>query len=114
VSGRKPKIVPIAFPLATTPTYGFFGFTDETKEYLSVPLSATVQVKDNVAVSLGTGVFALLEHFGDTYVIPLSAAAVWTPIQNLDVGASFTFLNLLGKDNSLDFRAFQVFTAFRL
>jgi hypothetical protein len=115
------KTYPLAFPLATY-AYGWYEQTQsENKEVISIPATLTFQVMKAVAVSLAAALHGPLNpstgDFGDFYRIPMGAAVVVSPTRAVDVGASFTFLNLLGRSvpgvGRWDQRALQGFAAFR-
>ena len=115
----RPKPLPLAFPLATT-TWGFFQQEPGNKEFLAVPVSLTVEAVPKVAVSLASALDGPLESsafpgtgFGDLYTIPLGAAVIATPDRGFDLGASFTFLNLFGRNGGSEARALQLFATYR-
>jgi hypothetical protein len=117
LAGR-PKVLPFAFPLATT-TYGFFRQEPSNKEFLAIPASLTVQATPDIAVSVASAIYGLLDpptgaDFGDTIASPLGAAVVVTPHRALDVGVSFTYLNLFGSTGSSETRALQIFASYRM
>jgi hypothetical protein len=122
------KTLPITFPLASY-GFGFYTQTSGNKEYLIVPVSLTAQAVPDVAISIGSAVHGPLYtadavtaggtqtfggDFGDAYQIPLGAAVVVVPDRHVDLGASFTFLNLLGKHATSDAKALQVFASLRI
>lgn len=120
--GNTFKTAPLALPLATYP-YGWVQFSGPgNKELLSVPASLQVQATPNVVLALSGALDGPLDpatgRFGDFYAIPIGAALVLSPSNMLDVGASFTFLNLIGKQapgaDASDLRGLQIFAAFRM
>ena len=58
--------------------------------------------------------FGPLEHFGDTFQVPVGLGALYSISNKLDVGGQITFPNLAGKDGTADFRAIDLFVNFRL
>jgi hypothetical protein len=118
LSAARQKPLPLAFPLATT-TWGFFQQERGNKEFLAVPVSLTVEAVPKVAVSIASALDGPLESsaagvgFGDVYTVPLGAAVIATPNRGFDLGASFTLLNLFGKNGGGDARALQLFAAYR-
>jgi len=122
------KTLPITFPLASY-GYGFYQQVAGNKEYLIVPFSLTAQAIPEVALSVGSAVHGPLYtaspvtaggtrtvsgDFSDAYQIPLAAAVVIVPDRHVDLGASFTFLNLFGRNGTSDAKAMQVFASLRL
>jgi len=115
------KTAPLAFPLATYP-YGFVEFDAGNKELLAIPVSLQLQATPNALIAVSATLDGPLNpavgSFSDVYTIPLGAALVLSPSNMLDLGASFTFLNLAGKQASgtgrADARGMQVFVAYRL
>lgn len=90
----------------------------ENKEFLVVPATLQLQLGPILAVAAGMSLEGPLNpsdgSFGDFYRIPVQGAAIVTPIPWIDVGAALTFHNLLGKNDSADFRALTLFAAFRI
>jgi plastocyanin len=86
-----------------------------------VPLTATVQVLSRVALAAGIAVDGVVDplvgRFADTYRVPVGFAAVITPARMVDVGAAFTFPDLLGRSDLArprsDARVVQAFIALR-
>lgn len=116
----RPRSEPLAFPLATT-TFGFFEAQAGNREWLRVPATLAVQATPNLALAVAASLDGPLDpqgaSFSDVYAIPVGAALIVSPSNMLDLGASFTFLNLLGKQPPLvdraDARAMQVFVSYR-
>jgi hypothetical protein len=120
------RTAPLAFPLATT-SFGYFhGSVQEgqfgNREELRVPVSLAVQATPALALALGVSFDGPLSpptgSFSDFYTIPVGFAVMLSPSNMLDVGASFTFLNLLGNQatgvDRTDARAMQAFVSGRL
>jgi hypothetical protein len=115
------KTAPLAFPLATYP-YGFWQTDAGNKELLAIPVSLQFQATPNallaVSATLDGPLNPIVGGFSDVYTIPVGAAVVVSPTNMFDLGASFTFLNLLGKQvggaSRADARGMQVFLAYRL
>lgn len=119
---------PLAFPLATT-TFGFFQpvpgngvpLVPGNKEFLRIPATLAVQATPSVALAVATSLDGPLDpptgSFSDYYSVPLGGALVLSPSNMLDLGVSFTFLNLAGKQrgqlDGVDQRAMQVFVSGR-
>ncbi len=114
------KTAPLAFPLATYP-FGWVQGSAGNKEFMSIPATVQVQIVPQLAVSLAAALDGPLDpavgNFSDYVTIPVGAVVAFTPVHDVDVGVSFTFLNLLGKRplrvDALDNRGLQVFAAFR-
>ena len=112
---------PLAFPLATT-SFGFYQTAPGNKEMLRIPGTLAVQATPGLALALAASLDGPLEPpvggFSDYYSVPVGAAIVLSPTNMVDIGASFTFLNLLGTQTGLldrtDRRGMQVFVSCRL
>jgi len=115
------KATAMAFPLATYP-FGWVELSAGNREFLSLPVALTFQVTPVLAVSLAGALDGPLDpptgDFGDFYRIPIGMAVVVSPTNLFDAGASFTFLNLLGKQlpggDAADQRGLQIFAALRI
>ncbi|WP_242395637.1 hypothetical protein [Anaeromyxobacter oryzisoli] len=91
----------------------------ENREFLSIPGTIQLQLGPNLAVSGGIAIEGPVDpsvgNFGDFYRVPVSVALTITPIRWIDLGASFTFPDLIGKtSHNEDFRTLGVFAAFRI
>ena len=88
------------------------------RETLTLPVSLQVQATRNLALSLGSGLFAPLDpvvgSFSELYAIPLLFGVTYTS-GRLDVGASFAFANLhaTGGASATDARLGQAFVSLR-
>jgi hypothetical protein len=95
------KRVPISFPLGT---YSFGWYQDVTgnREILSVPAVVQVQVIPALAAAAGLAMIVPLDPMeggpGDYVTFPFGAAVIVTPTGALDVGVSFTFRSLFGRE----------------
>jgi len=95
------------------------GTRDTNKESLSIPVSLQLQAAPNVGVFLNTGIFGPTSHFGDFYTVPVGIGGLFNLNPMLDLGATFTFNNLLGKktpfldESRADFRTLFVFVNIR-
>jgi hypothetical protein len=111
---------PLAFPLATT-TFGFFQTAPGNRELLRIPVTLAVQATPDLVLAVAASLDGPLDppvgSFSDDYRIPLGAALVLSA-DMLDLGVSFTFLNLLGRQTGqldrTDLRGMQVFLSYRL
>ena len=111
----------VAFPLASY-AFGWVEQSAGNHEYLSLPVTVTFQLAPPVAVSLGGAldgpIGSAAGSFGDLYRVPFGLALVFTPFRALDLGASVTFADLLGKavpaGERWNTRGMQIFGAFRL
>ncbi|HEX8910020.1 MAG TPA: hypothetical protein VF805_12530 [Anaeromyxobacteraceae bacterium] len=112
---------PLAFPLATG-TFGFFQTAPGNREMLRVPATLAVQATPNFALAVAISLDGPLDppagSYSDFYSIPVGGALVLSPRDDVDLGASFTFLNLLGRQTGVldrtDLRGMQVFVTVRL
>ncbi len=120
------RTAPLAFPLATVPFGYFHGYVQEqrlgNRELIRVPVSLAVQATPALALALGASLDGPLSppvgSFSDLYTIPVGVVLVFSPSNMLDLGASLTFLNLLGNQRAgvdrTDLRAMQAFVSVRL
>jgi len=83
------------------------------KEALFLPVSAQYQFAPNVAGFLNTGIFGWFDHFGDNYFVPVGLGGLFSLNPMVDLGATFTFTNLLGNNGSADGRALFLFANIR-
>ena len=115
------KATPLAFPFATYP-FGWVELSAGNREFLSLPVAIILQLTPAVAVSVAGALDGPLDpptgSFGDFYRIPVGVAIVASPSNRFDAGASFTLLNLLGKQapggEPADQRGLQIFAALRI
>ncbi len=115
------KATALAFPLATYP-FGWVELSAGNREFLSLPASIILQLTPAVAVSVAGALDGPLNpptgSFGDFYRIPIGVAVIASPSNRFDAGASFTLLNLLGKQapggENADQRGLQLFAALRI
>jgi hypothetical protein len=114
---------PLAFPLATT-TFGFyetFPTAPGNREVLRIPATLAVQATPSLVIALAASLDGPLDpqvgSFSDYYSIPVGAALVLSG-DMFDLGVSFTFLNLLGRQTGVpdrsDLRGAQAFLSYRL
>lgn len=115
------KQTALAFPLATYP-FGWLEASAGNREFLSLPAAVILQLTPAVAFSVAGALDGPLDpptgSFGDFYRIPVGVAIVASPSNRFDAGASFTLLNLLGKQapggEPVDQRGLQIFAALRM
>ncbi len=88
------------------------------KEHLSVPVTLQLQLGPTLAVVAGASLEGPLNpevgSFSDFYRIPAGAGLVVTPFKYLDVGATFTFPDFGGKNDTRDTRVLALFVAARI
>lgn len=89
------------------------------REVLTIPVTVQLQATRQLAVSVGVALSGPLSTagdlgFGDLYTIPVAAGVDYALTSMLDLGAAFSFSNLLGKDGSADDRFGKVFARIRL
>lgn len=70
---------------------------DVNDDYLFLPLELQYQLSSPTQLKLLSGVNGSLDAFGDTYQIPVGVGLVQNINENLDIGARFSFDNLLGE-----------------
>lgn len=89
----------------------------DNREYLLLP--ATLQFQATPALALAGTIAANgplnpeVGGYGDLYTVPVSLGAVWTPIRTVDVGAHFTWTDLMGAEGDAAFRVAGVFATWR-
>jgi hypothetical protein len=66
------------------------------KQMLFIPVELQYQLQPMLALALQTGIWGSTEEFGDNYRAPLGILALYNVSPMLDVGARFSFDNLLG------------------
>lgn len=89
------------------------GDQGNNQDYLWLPAWFYFQVTDKVAPFVGTGFGGELEHFGDTFTVPLEAGCIVSITPNVDVGGVFQFYNLLGHGGNADGRQIGFLGRFR-
>jgi hypothetical protein len=91
---------------------------DVNDDALYIPVELQYQVGAPMTVKLLTGFSANLSNIGDTYQIPVGIGVVHNLNEHLDIGARFTFDNLLGRqdegDDRTDNRSAAVLVNFRM
>ncbi|HET8538322.1 MAG TPA: hypothetical protein VFL83_00490 [Anaeromyxobacter sp.] len=114
---RLSRLTPIAWNFGTydviTP-----GSTVGNREHASLPVTLQLQLGPALALAVGASLEGPLNpvvgSFEDYYTIPAGAGVVFTPLRYLDVGATFTFPNFGGKQDTRDVRQLALFVAFRI
>jgi len=69
---------------------------DAFDDIIYVPLDLDIQAGRKTVVKLLTGVYGGIDHFGDFYRIPVGLGVVQNLNKHFDLGARFSFDNLLG------------------
>lgn len=70
---------------------------DVFDDVVYVPLELEFQAAPKTQVKLLTGILGGITHFGDTYQVPVGVGIVQNLNKHFDLGARFSFDNLLGK-----------------
>lgn len=70
---------------------------DVNDDYLFLPLELQYQLSAPTQLKLLSGINGSLDAFGDTYQVPVGVGLVQNLTENLDLGARFSFDNLLGE-----------------
>lgn len=83
------------------------------RESILAPVRFAYQATSAAAILVDTGVFGPLDGFGDHHRIPVGAGVSYGVSGALDVGARFTFDDLLGSDGSTRSRTLGAFTNIR-
>lgn len=87
---------------------------DFNKEILYLPVNVGYMVNEKLGAGVQTGIWGLLDGFGDTYQIPLSLMGMYAVGPKINAGAAFTFTNIAGKESSADGRALNIFVNYNL
>jgi hypothetical protein len=74
------------------------------KEFLALVLKPEFQLGPQFAFYGTTGFSGPLSNLSDFIAVPLGVGALYALSQSFDLGAEFTFTNLLGKNGGADFR----------
>lgn len=88
------------------------------REVVRLPLTVQYQATQQGAFLVGAAVEGPLDppvgSFSDVYRVPVMFGAIYAPARFLDVGAAFTFPDLLGQDGTADDRFLSLFVALRI
>jgi hypothetical protein len=87
------------FALFADPQFGF-ALTERdggNPNFLFLPIELQFQLSDTTVFKILTGVTGPLSDFGDSYQAPLGLGVVFNINENVDLGARFSFDNLLGQ-----------------
>jgi hypothetical protein len=104
---------PIAVVFDPALSIGLTKRSEGNKEAINVPVRVGFQASPELNVGVATGIGGPTSHFGDLYYVPLAFSGLFGVAPNIDVGAHFSFVNLLGKNHSADFRELGLFLNFR-
>ena len=105
-----------------------FGLTQRdglNREYLQIPIIFVFQADQHLALEAGVALNLGIDPpdgvgFGNWLGIPVQVGALYAVDKHLDLGATFGFSNLLGKESvvygrsGIDDRFLQIFCAYRL
>lgn len=87
-----------AMAVTVDPQLGFaLSDRDVNADVLFLPIDVSFQVGVPTTLKLLTGVVGPLDGFGDAYQAPLGVGVVHNVTEHIDVGARFSFDNLLGQ-----------------
>jgi hypothetical protein len=90
---------------------------DSNPDVLYIPLELQFQLKPPTTLKVLSGLAGNLDAFGDTYQIPLGLGVLQNLSERLDLGARFSFDNLLGKQaegaSAADTRSFALLLVVR-
>ena len=87
---------------------------DQNKELLQVPARIGVMILSRLNVGVSAALNGQLSGFGDKYMIPVGAGAIFAINDAVEVRAQFAFDNLAGKDGGADTRTISVGAAYRM
>ena len=102
--------------IRTEPLF-YFGVTkrDEVrKDVVSVPVWIELQVNEQTAAFLQSGISGPLSGFSDGYAVPVGIGAVFAVSNRIDVGGEVTFTNVGGANGGADGRVLLARAAFRI
>lgn len=85
--------------IALDPKYGIAtNARDTNDDYLVIPVEIGIQAAPKTGVKILTGLFGGITNFGDNYEIPVGLGVVQNLNKHFDLGARFSFDNLLGQE----------------
>src|SRR6478609_10082439 len=82
-------------------------------EELNLPFWFYFQATDVVVPFVGSGLSGPFDGFGDHFALPLEGGILFDVAQNVDVGFSLRFHNLVGPDGTADSRSLYFLGRFR-
>jgi hypothetical protein len=94
----------------------YVGFTNRNRgnrQYLNLPFWFYFQATDVIVPFVGSGVHAPFDEFSDGFSMPLEGGMLFDVAQNVDIGFSFRFHNLIGRYGSPDPRSLYFLGRFR-
>jgi hypothetical protein len=94
----------------------YFAFANRDRgvgQELNLPFWFYFQATDIVVPFVGSGVHGPLDDFGNHVALPLEGGVLFDVAQNVDVGFSMRFHNLVGPDGSGDWRSLYFLGRFR-
>ncbi len=80
---------------------------------LNLPFWFYFQATDVVVPFVGSGLHGPFDGFGNHFALPLEGGVLFDVAQNVDVGFSMRFHNLVGPDGSADWRSLYFLGRFR-
>lgn len=72
------------------------------KENIDVPVWLWYMLNEKMGVAVNTGISGPLDGFGDAFFVPVGFNFTYKANEKLNVGADFSFLNLIGKNGDAD------------
>lgn len=85
-----------------------------TKEYVALPVEVSLQIQNQTAVLLTTGIDGPLSGFGDSFRVPVGVGGVFALNNRADLGVEFRFTNMAGKGGGADGRMLIARLALRI
>ena len=83
------------------------------EQAIVVPIRVGFQASSDLNVGLVTGVAGSTSNFSADYIIPVGITGVFSPAAHIDLGASFTFPNLIGNNHSSEGRVLGLIFNYR-
>jgi hypothetical protein len=100
-AGFSAKIMAGKVAIEVSPlVYAGFVKRDDVKDFVDAPVSIQLQLNNQTAVSLDSGIAGPLSKFGDSYAVPVGLSALFAASEKLDFGASVRLTNVAGKDGA--------------
>jgi len=84
------------------------------KEAIDVPVWIWFNINPKAHVAVNTGIAGPLDGFGDAFTVPVGFNFTYGVNEKLNVGADFSFLNLIGKNGDADAKMIGLRAAYAL
>ncbi len=84
------------------------------KENIDLPVWFWYHLNDKVGLAINSGISGPLSKFGDSFFIPVGFNFTYMVNDKMEVGADFSFLNLIGKNSTADAKMLGLRFAYHL